>query len=298
METFTTSAISILVPFSSMLILASSGFLDKVEHEIGLQYYAEPAWIPFISFMPFNTLINFAYIGYGLYWCILTKVSVDHGILKKKDIFMFYTFNFMCTVYGFVQLMRIITQTTFWAIMDQWCTLPFFSILFIWGLYYQHGWSSSRAGAIVLISLMSYFLSLQYKIGFEIALGLHIITAIIGAYIAYQKHRAADCMTSFYLAITFCFGFVVLKLLDHYLADIFILFRYTSGHFLSKICDVAQIACVNNFFFDLTLQKEADFSHEEKKKYFENYDNEYFQKGFTNDIMFEIVRRPKTNLIN
>ncbi|KAH9504998.1 hypothetical protein Btru_061369 [Bulinus truncatus] len=218
-----------------------------------------------VSFFPtyaFQHLDQFRLIGLGLYWCCLTK-------------------------------------TTFWAIMDQWCTLPFFSLLLIWGLYFRNGWSSERAAFIICLSMSSYTLSLVFKTGFEISLGLHIVAAIYGALIAYKKHKAADCMTSFYLAIVFCSGFVALKLLDNYLVNMFMVFRYISGHFLSKICDVAQIACVNNFFFDLTLQKAADLSIEEQKRYFDNYDkNGYIQKAIYNDIMYEKISRQKGKLID
>ncbi|XP_059150480.1 transmembrane protein 187-like [Physella acuta] len=290
---FLIAVLCVFIPFCGMLLIACTGLFNEVELEIGLQHYAEKTWLPFCSFMPLNTCINIAYIGLGLNWLAMAKASSEQGILKGRDTFLFYTFNLMSIVYGFVQLFRIVSQQLLWGVMDQWCTFPFFSLLLVWGLYYQHGWSTQRAGFIMLLSSFSYALSLCFSLGFELALGVHILGALYAARVAYVRHPAVGCLSSFYLALLSCIGFVVLKLLDHQLPNICFLFRFVSGHFLSKICDVYQIHFVNHFFFDLTLQKAADNSRVEQNKFFEHFEkNDYFQRSFSNDIMYEMVSRP------
>ncbi|CAL1539052.1 unnamed protein product [Lymnaea stagnalis] len=297
MDIFFSSLFVVVTPFLGMYLLSATRMFDEVALEIGFQHYAEKPWLPLIgNFMPLNTLINFAYFGLGLYWCGMTRALNEQGILKNNDTAMFYIFNIMSCLYGCVQLLRILTQDVTWAVMDQWCTLPFFAILLVWGLYYKCGWSSKRGVLIINLSLLSYALSLCVDIGFEIALGLHVVCAIYGAVIAYRKHPAAESMRYFNLALLSCTGFVILKLLDHHMAHAFCIFKYMSGHFLSKICDVLQIHFVNNFFLDLTLQRAADLSIDEKNKFFANYEKQY-QRSLSNDIMYEVIRRPKDKML-
>lgn len=288
----TSTAIYILLPFSGMLISAYSGLFNHVELDIGLEHYAEPTWLPVFNVMPLNTIINLGYVGLGLHWFWLTRTASHYGLLKDKDAALFYTLNLSCVLYGFIQLLRIVTQGVIWSVLDQWCTLPFFALLLVWGFFYQYGWSSKRAFLIMSVSLLSYMLSLFFKIGFEIALGFHIIIAVCGALMAYRQHPAQGSLTPFFLGLLSCLGFIVLKLLDHRLAELCVIFRYVSGHFLSKICDIAQIHFTNDFFLGLTLQKAADISVEKQKQYFQHFEtNEYCD---TNDIKYEVCRRTDT----
>lgn len=292
MDSPSTVIVCVLLPFCGMYFTAYLGMFDHVQLDIGLQHYAESLWLPFCSFMPLNSLINFGYIGLGVYWYLLTQTAIKYGMLKDKDCDLFCAFNIMSMLYGFVQLLRIVTQSVLWSVLDQWSTLPFFSLLLVWGLYYQHGWSNRRAFVILSISLISYSLSLFFKAGFEITLGFHIVSAICGAIMAYKKHTSQGSLTSFWLGLLSCLGFVILKLLDHTLAEYCILFRYVSGHFLSKICDICQIHFVNNFFLDLTLQKAADISVQKQAEFFKHCETNGFYNE-THDIMYEVLGRSK-----
>ncbi|CAG5136586.1 unnamed protein product [Candidula unifasciata] len=289
MDLMTSVMIYILLPLSGMIISAYSGLFNHVDLDVGMEHYAEPAWLPVCNIMPLNSLVNLGYVVLGLYWCGMTHTASAYGILKDKDSVLFYTFNISCVIYGCVQLLRIVTQGVLWSVLDQWSTLPFFSLLLVWGFYYQYGWCNKRAAFIMIGSLISYLLSLCFKFGFEISLGFHIVGAICGALLAYRRHPAQGVLITFLLALISCLGFVILKLLDHRLAELCVIFRYVSGHFLSKVCDIAQIHFVNNFFLALTLQKSADISVEKQKQYFQHCKTNGFYE--TNDIKYEVCRK-------
>merc|ERR1719483_1850849 len=61
--------------------------------------------------MPLNTVINLCYIGLGLYWIRYINTLFDQQLLNKKDAQLFYCFNIMASLYGCVQLLRIIKQS-------------------------------------------------------------------------------------------------------------------------------------------------------------------------------------------
>ena len=248
---------NVLVSFIMMVTIVYSGLFDQVELEIGAENYAEKMWLPGFSVMPLNTFVNFGYIGLGLYWIEFAKTSTIQGILKKYDSKLFYSLNIMTTMYGGVQFMRLATQSVLWSVLDQWCTLPFFAILLVWGLYLRYDWSHSRCLFIILASISSYSLTLFSKIGFEITLGVHIFSAVTGGVLAYRKYPSDGSLKTFTLAVLFCAGFVGLKLADNLLPKFSFIFNYISGHFLSKICDIYQIHYVNDFFLDIILEKAA-----------------------------------------
>ena len=277
------------VPFSAMFTAVLSGLFDKVELELGLHHYAEMPWFPLFNIMPLNTVINLGYIGLGLFWCGFTSTALEQGMFKGHDCLLFYIFNVMASFYGCVQLLRILSHHVVWAVLDQWCTLPFFSFVSVWSLYLTHGWSSSRAFLILMASIMSYGLTLFSTVGFEITLGIHMLSAVGGGVLAYKKYPAADALSTLYQALLSCSGFVLLKLFDHRLVQVSSLFRIISGHFLSKICDIYQIHLVNNFFLDLTLEKAAANSVEEKSSFLRRHEEP--GRLVTDDILHEAPRR-------
>ena len=177
---------------------------------------------------------------------------------KLKDMSLFfYIFSWMAVFYGPVQFGRIVTQTRVFAIMDQWFTLPFFAWVICWNefIYKNLTLSPIRILRIVYISCTSYFVVLLHDQGFEIVLGLHIL-----AVVAYSLRTQLSTLGSedsrryFLYALVCCCGFVGLKLADHHLAGFTVFQRFT-GHFWSKVCDIAQIHFVARFFQHLSLGK-------------------------------------------
>ncbi|ESO95831.1 hypothetical protein LOTGIDRAFT_56839, partial [Lottia gigantea] len=221
------------------------GVFKVAKTDIGLEHYAEkqhfktifPKWFK----MPFNTCINIGYILVGAYWCAITTLSMENKLISVVESYLFYIFNISAAYYGAVQTLRILTQRHEFAVLDQWLTLPFFMMVFIWGLYLKYGWSPWRAAILMTLSLTSYCLTLLTPYGFEIVLGCHILWAVTGGVLAYQRYPSSHSQLNFILACLFCIGFVILKLLDLHLVQYHTVFTILSGHFLSKICDILQI---------------------------------------------------------
>ncbi|XP_033745390.1 transmembrane protein 187-like [Pecten maximus] len=237
------------------------GGFDRAFTETGLKHYAEraspllktvlPKWLK----MPLNTLVNFGYAILGAYWLAVIFHHHGNNNISEIDAYAFYVFNFMACFYGPIQMVRILTDKHRFAILDQWVTLPFFMWVYVWGRSLSNGWSNLRVFIATALSISSYTLTLYYDIGFEIALGLHIMLGIAGAALAYRKYSTTEAHKPFLCALLSCTGFVVLKLLDLHLPNIHPFFTKVSGHFLSKIADVLQIHYVNKFFRALTFKK-------------------------------------------
>lgn len=243
-----------------MILMSCSGLFSTVTTELGLGHYAEkrPSWFPEFLPMPLNTIINVGYTLCGLHWCFFIAEANRSGIVKCNDAFLFFAFNTMGCLYGFVQLYRILFQTQSSAVIDQWYTLPFFMLVFVWAETFRGKCSQQKCYKLMLASVSSYLLTLFTSIGFEIALGCHILIAVTGAVLLYSKYPSEDTLQYIVLAILSCTGFVVLKLLDHHLVELHWIFSYISGHFLSKICDILQFHFVNEFFFGMIFNKVLD----------------------------------------
>ncbi|XP_050412088.1 transmembrane protein 187 [Patella vulgata] len=230
---------------------------NNVKTDLGLKHYAEkqhfktifPLWMK----MPLNTFINLGYIVVGAYWCAITTLSLENNLISEVESYLFYVFNISSAFYGAIQTLRIITQKHVFAVLDQWCTLPFFMLVFIWGLHLKHGWSSYRAAMLITISMASYTLTLVTPIGFEIALGCHILLAVYGGTTSYLQNPNNKSKINFFLAILCLIGFVILKLMDLELPKYHDCFTIISGHFMSKICDIFQIHYVNEYFQSLLI---------------------------------------------
>ena len=233
-----------------MVLVTLTGVLDTATVELGLDHYAEkrmsfvPEWIP----MPLNTIINCGYPVCGLSWILFIRKMYHAGAVNADNAYLFFVFNVMGCFYGFVQLYRIIFQTRFSAILDQWYTLPFFMLVYCWAQHIMARGSWQTLYICMSASVMSYSLTLLTAIGFEISLGIHIVLAVIGGSVLYKQHPVDTMLRYFILAVISCCGFVVLKLLDHHLPYLHWVFSYVSGHFLSKICDVLQFHYVSKFF--------------------------------------------------
>ncbi|KAJ8046202.1 hypothetical protein HOLleu_04807 [Holothuria leucospilota] len=169
-------------------ILALSVYLDlynSVYVELGFEHYAEkanstlggykfPVWMK----MPANTLVNVGYVGVGFLWLLrVTSSDKLHETDIATNLYMVSIFAWMAIIYGFTQFARIVTQSLFWAVLDQWFTLPFFCWTIIWSRTVQHGWKAQSAVLILVLSILSYNLALLHKFGFDVALGVHIAVA-------------------------------------------------------------------------------------------------------------------------
>ncbi|XP_060072764.1 transmembrane protein 187-like [Ylistrum balloti] len=260
---FIRALMTVTISTAVICFLVFDGGFDRVHTETGLKHYAEraspilktvlPKWLK----MPLNTLVNFGYIVVGSYWLAVIFYRNGQENIREVDAYTFYVFNIMACFYGPIQMMRIVMDKHRLAILDQWVTLPFFMWVYIWGKCISNNWSNLRAFIATAISMSSYTLALYYDTGFEIALGLHIVLAIVGAFFSYQKYPVIEAKKSFIYAMLCCTSFVVLKLLDLHLPNIHPFFLRVSGHFLSKIGDVLQIHYTNKFFMALTCEKTA-----------------------------------------
>ncbi|XP_041346679.1 transmembrane protein 187-like [Gigantopelta aegis] len=253
-------AIATVTLFSAVLsLIVFQGVFESAPVDIGSQHYAEvstfrhilPVWVR----MPFNTIVNIGYIIVGAYWCAMTTLASETKLLGDFDVYMFYLFNVMSGFYGGVQLLRILTQKHEFAVLDQWCTLPFFAMVLIWSLNLTYGWKPLRSVGLILLSLASYVFVLWSPIGFEIALAIHIVGAITGAVVCYRKYPNEDSQFYFVMAMLSCAGFVGLKVFDLELPKYANIFKYISGHFLSKIADILQIHFVDGYFQSLIIER-------------------------------------------
>jgi len=167
--------------------------------------------------------------------------------------------------YGPIQLGRIITQEHRWAVMDQWYTLPFFAWVIVWGVYmfrkspknlpHDAALQGKYIWAIMTSSLLSYCLALIHDVGFDMALGIHILLAVGIGVLVYLSHKTAGTSFALGMACISCSVFVILKLLDHELPGFHPVFNIVSGHFLSKIGDVCQIHFTAMFFHECIKAK-------------------------------------------
>jgi hypothetical protein len=240
---FTTFLLS-AVPLSSVAISVFLGIFDAATTEIGLEHYAEKPLESIPWMMPLNTTINFGYIIVGFYWLYFAKRN-----LPPKEQFFFNIFSWSVIIYGPAELMRFLTQSHHWAIIDQYYTLPIFAWVIPWALHYIGSYSNEKAALIEVVSILSYGLTLVTTIGFEIALGIHILLVLGIGSKCFTKYQSKKALTALILALLNCSGFVVLKLLDLHLPRINPVFELVSGHFLSKICDILQIHYTLEFFY-------------------------------------------------
>ena len=233
--------------------LINTGLYDDVSTELGYEMYAEKIYsIPGIPInMPMNTLINFGYLAVGVYWLRL--------FILRKDFFG-ESFSWYSIIYTFIQLYRIVFQTQRSAVLDQWITTTIFSHVLVWVTRNQlTGIITSTVQGlgckvVILVSLLSYSLSLVSLIGFDVSLVMHIFIVVWAAYEVQVSNGNNKTFNSFIKAIMCCFGFVVLKLADLPLRE-FWTPNCLSGHFLSKICDIGQIYYVAQFVYFIQINK-------------------------------------------
>lgn len=222
------------------ILLINTGVFDGVTAELGYEMYAERVdSIPVLPLpMPLNTLVNFGYFAAGLSWL---------GTFRHLQDWWGEAFCWYSMVYCFIQLVRIVYQTQRSAVLDQWITTTIFCHVALWitRAPLQHGaWSKQLRcfdyRSVILVSFLSYFLSLTCTVGFEISLAIHMIMAVKVGFEAHQQRGSPLSRDTFIKAMVCCVGFVVLKVADLPFKDYWTP-NCLSGHFLSKICDVGQI---------------------------------------------------------
>ncbi|XP_053773573.1 transmembrane protein 187 [Desmodus rotundus] len=217
------------------------GVFESVTVQVGHEHYAEAPVTSFPAFltMPFNSLINLAYVLLGVYWLRRNVSAIGRPDEVQRVCYLKDVFAVMALVYGPVQWLRIGLQTRPTAVLDQWFTLPIFAWPVAWCLYLERGWEPCLLLAIECLSLFSYGLALLHPCGFEVALGMHIAAAVRQALRVHRCYGSNRSGIYLVLGVLSCLGFVVLKLYDHQLAR-WHLFQWLTGHFWSKVCDVLQ----------------------------------------------------------
>ncbi|KAM9391622.1 transmembrane protein 187 [Pholidichthys leucotaenia] len=245
------------VPFAVCVVLANTRLFADVAVDLSYDHYAEERveGLPAFLAMPCNCVVNVAYVCVGLYW-LLWHSGVGES---EQSRYMREVFALMAVLYAPVQWTRLAVLRRVPAVLDQWLTLPIFAWVPVWIDYIERlptKWRATSAAAFELCSLLSYGLALLHLRGFEAALACHV------AFAAYRGVRVqlalGDGRTWRYLllAVLSCAGFVLLKLLDHWLAR-YRLFQRFTGHFWSKVCDALQFHFSFCFLTAVTRRAQA-----------------------------------------
>ncbi|KAL0203341.1 hypothetical protein M9458_001359, partial [Cirrhinus mrigala] len=226
------AVVHVLVPFLLCIALANTHIFDEVLVDVTYDHYAEKKVdnLPAFLAMPFNCLINLGYILLGIYW-ILQPMSDSR--YTRAAAYTKTVFALMAVAYGPVQWVRLATLRRAPSVLDQWFTLPIFAWVLVWCHVIDKGWSSRYALMVESCSILSYGLALFHDRGFEVALCCHIAFVVFRGVRAQMSHGDAASMSYLCLALLSCTGFVVLKLLDHSLAEYW-MFQSLTGHFWSK----------------------------------------------------------------
>ncbi|XP_071390524.1 transmembrane protein 187 [Centroberyx affinis] len=237
------------VPFLVCIALANTSLFDGVQVDLSYDHYAEKTveYLPGFLAMPFNSLVNLAYIYMGLYWLLGQRGARE----TRQSRYMREVFALMAVFYAPVQWTRLATLRRAPAVLDQWFTLPIFAWVPVWCLFIERGHAAGHAAALELCSILSYGLTLAHERGFEVALGCHVALAVYRGVRVQLEHGDGRSRRYLLLAVLSCAGFVLLKLLDHRLAR-YRLFQRITGHFWSKVCDVLQFHYSFCFLTSLT----------------------------------------------
>ncbi|XP_077001049.1 transmembrane protein 187 [Tamandua tetradactyla] len=234
----------------------STGIFAGVSVQVGYEHYAEAPvpGLPAFLAMPFNSLINLAYVLLGCYWLQRGESARGGSTEGPRARYLQDTFAAMAVIYGPVQWLRMGTQAPWAAVLDQWLTLPIFAWPVAWCLYLEWGWKPGLFLGIECLSLASYCLALLHPWGFEITLGAHIL-ATVGQALHTQAWCGSPSSRAYLgLGVLSCLGFVALKLWDHQLAR-WRLFQRFTGHFWSKVCDVLQFHFAFLFLTNLSSRR-------------------------------------------
>ncbi|KAG7486119.1 hypothetical protein JOB18_025342 [Solea senegalensis] len=247
--------------FLLCVAVANTSLFHGVAVDLSFDHYAEPRveGVPFFLSMPCNCLVNVAYVIMGLYWLLQRRGS---GAETRQSRYLRQVFALMAVFYAPVQWTRLAVLRRAPAVLDQWFTLPIFTWVLVWIGFIERGpakWRASHAAAVEACSLLSYGLALVHERGFEVALGCHVVLAVYRGVRVQLARGDSVSRLHLLLAVLSCVGFVVLKLLDHWLAR-YRLFQRFTGHFWSKVCDVLQFHFSFCFLTSLTQRAQEKSS--------------------------------------
>ncbi|XP_069030996.1 transmembrane protein 187 [Embiotoca jacksoni] len=228
------------VPLVLCVVLANTSLFAAVHVELTYDDYAEKRLehAPAFLSMPWNSVVNVGYVIMGLRWLLRRSDAAE----TEQSRYLRQVFALMAVFYAPVQWTRLAVLRRAPAVLDQWVTLPIFAWVPAWIDFIEHlpaKRRASHAAALELCSLFSYGLALLHERGFEAALGCHVAFSVYKGVRVQLTHGDGVSRRYLALAILSCAGFVVLKLLDHWLAR-YRLFQQLTGHFWSKVCDVLQ----------------------------------------------------------
>ncbi|XP_067880429.1 transmembrane protein 187 [Heterodontus francisci] len=231
----------VLLLYGLCIGVIATGLFDGVCTELGYGHYAEQPvpWLPPWLAMPCNSLVNLGYMAVGVLW-LRREPAAGGADGYYKD-----AFAWMALGYGPVQWTRLATQSQRPAALDQWITLPIFAWVPAWAAHLLGPAGRGPGGlalplAVQAASAASYGLALAHCLGFELALGCHILAAGLAGFAAQSRLGDRTSWRHLALALASCAGFVGLKLLDRPLTDWGLLPGWISGHFCSKLCDLLQ----------------------------------------------------------
>lgn len=245
------------VPFVLCVALVNTSLFDEVQVDLSYDHYAEKRvdYLPGFLAMPCNCLVNLAYTCMGLYWLWHRGDKETQQTRYMREVFAV-----MAVYYAPVQWTRLAVLRRGPAVLDQWFTLPIFAWVPVWINFIEcrpAKWSASRAAALELFSVLTYGFALAHERGFEGALGCHVALAVYKGVRVQREHGDLRTLRYLLLAVMSCAGFVVLKLLDHWLAR-HRLFQRLTGHFWSKVCDVLQFHFSFCFLTTLTQRVQGE----------------------------------------
>ncbi|XP_033647586.1 transmembrane protein 187-like [Asterias rubens] len=261
------SLLPVVVSTSLMIMVVSHGIFDPIKVDLGFEHYAEkpdftigsyklPDWLKLA--MPLNALVNIGYVIIGFYWIFRTYFAERNKTVGSLHAYFAYTFAWMSIVYGPIQLGRILYQTHPSAILDQWVTLPFFTLVILWSKSFIIGWNLNVCLMFMLSSILSYNLVFFSEFGFEVSLILHAASVLNAMLAIHGKYTCEGNIKTLMLTFLAFVMFILFKVLDLHLPRYGDVFTEVSGHFLSKLFgDIAQIQCVFVFFENIAQNLQA-----------------------------------------
>lgn len=250
------AVVHVSVGFLLCVGLVNTGLFADVDVDLSSEHYAERRvdGLPAFLAMPCNCVVNVGYVCVGLYWLLWRGDDAE----SERARYLRHVFALMAVFYGPVQWTRLAMLRRAPAVLDQWLTLPIFAWVPVWIDFIERRteWRASHAATLELGSVLSYGLAIAHRRGFDTALAGHVLFGVYKGVAVQRTHGDVRTRRHLVLALLSCAGFVLLKLLDHHLAQ-YRLFQRFTGHFWSKVCDVLQFHFSFCFLTRLTSRARA-----------------------------------------
>ena len=232
-----------------LLVLAKHDLFQSAAVDTSLSHYAERAatWWPWpdIVPMPLNAVVNVGYVLVGFYWLRrLPQLGLSRA---QQD--LIYPWIWLCTLYAPIQLLRVVTLSQYWAVLDQWFTLPMFawaaagSYTFPWLLEdEQKAPTGVRLRWLaVTTSALAYLVAPLHPLAYDLVLAIVIPTTVFLGVRTTMYCWTPETTRALVAVIGWLSVFIVPKVLDLHLAAIHPAFTLLSGHCISKVGDFMQI---------------------------------------------------------